>query len=341
MSLNSRISLSGLLLSLLSFRLVADAQVLESYQNTNLGKKETLDKTNSFNADEYEEIGPCSVTCGGKPVYISDDVVELQCIFTNPSKKYDFIWKVIAADQEPIILKEDQPTIHVEKEDQPVAYQCDTLLEDDVVASIKYSVYTNTDGLTRTENPALGVKSQIVLMGIAGGTVMVVLSITCGIIYFCRRRKSKQQGKKKTPPPRPPLPPQYNARKGPRRIPRCSPKIPEVQRPRHIQPPPRPPPPSPSQPASPRRPPVRPRGPPPPRPSAPPQSYQGPHSAAIPRLRGSPPLHPKPGRTMQRDASSPIKSTTTEDDTSYTEEPTYGDFAIAPDSSEILKHLPD
>ncbi|XP_043543434.1 sperm acrosome membrane-associated protein 1-like isoform X2 [Chiloscyllium plagiosum] len=183
MSLNYKIILSGLLLFLLSHGLTGHAKELEFDHNFNRGKKSRLNATDIFSAEEYEETGPCSVTCGigsrevlltkgcpgeekkcvirveecrgpvrcgwGKPVYISDDVVELQCIYTNPSKKYDFVWKLVATDQEPIILKEDQPTIHVEKEDQPVAYQCDTLLEGDVVASIKYSVYTNTGDLSR------------------------------------------------------------------------------------------------------------------------------------------------------------------------------------------------
>lgn len=66
------------------------------------------------------------------------------CIFISLSVPALFKADGFTSGQEPIILKEDQPTIHVEKEDQPVAYQCDTLLQDDVVASIKYSVYTNT-----------------------------------------------------------------------------------------------------------------------------------------------------------------------------------------------------
>ncbi|XP_038656946.1 sperm acrosome membrane-associated protein 1-like [Scyliorhinus canicula] len=225
MSPNSKIIFSGILLFLLYHRLVGSAKQLELGHNTIKGKRPRSNATNTFSAEEFEETGPCSVTCGigareilltkgcpgeerkcvirveecrgpvrcgwGKPMYISDDVVELQCIFTNPSKKYDFLWKLVATDQEPIILKEDQPTIHVEKEDQPVAYQCDTLLEGDVVASIKYSVYTNTEALTRTGNPTLGVKSQIVLMVVAGGAVMVVISIICGIAFFCFRSFEK------------------------------------------------------------------------------------------------------------------------------------------------------
>ncbi|XP_055492017.1 uncharacterized protein LOC129697454 [Leucoraja erinacea] len=403
MSLNPELCLSGLLLCLLSFGLVGNSQGLESYQNINLGKRALPGETSAFNAEEFEEIGPCSVTCGigvrevlltkgcpgdekkcvirveecrgpvrcgwGKPVYISDDVVELQCIFTNPSKKYDFVWKLVATDQEPIILKEDQPTIHVEKEDQPVAYQCDTLLQDDVVASIKYSVYTNTEILSRSGKPALGVKSQIVLMAVAGGAVMVVISIICGIIFFCFKRKSKQRGgKRKVPPPRPPLPPQYDTRKGGRRPFKPGMKPPAGQRPmpgprgRGRPPPPRPPPPNPAaaaaaaaaaRPSSPRRSPARPRGPPPPRPSAPPPHTvpragppmprampRAPPPVPLPRLSPLPPMRPPLGgqaSPTKRQMADDSMNMDDDDDSFYTDEPTIDEYVTALDNSKFFK----
>ncbi|XP_072911536.1 uncharacterized protein [Hemitrygon akajei] len=269
------------------------------------------------------------VKCGwGKPVYISDDEVELQCIFTNPSKKYDFVWKLIATDQEPTILMDNEPTIRVEKEDQPEAYQCDTLLADEVVASIKYSVYTNTEGSKETRNSSLGVKSQIVLMAVAGGALMVVISIICGILFFCFKR-SKQREIKKRPPPRPPLPSQYNSRKQPKRLSKPGAKIPKAQQPHSTQQRTRslarPPLSSPKQPRWSRRSLTRPREPPPPTPS------KVPPLSSSPRPRGS------PSSRLDKQGPRPVP----DNETSYAEEPTasYADYATAFDSTELMKHI--
>lgn len=50
------------------------------------------------------------------------------------------------------------------------------------------SILLSSEILSRSGKPALGVKSQIVLMAVAGGAVMVVISIICGIIFFCFKR---------------------------------------------------------------------------------------------------------------------------------------------------------
>ncbi|XP_072133978.1 uncharacterized protein [Mobula birostris] len=222
---------------------------------------------------------------------------------------------------------DNEPTIHVEKEDQPEAYQCDTILEDEIVASIKYSVYTNTEGLRETGNPSLGVKSQIVLMAVAGGALMVVISIICGIIFFCLKRSKKREIKKR-PPPRPPLPSQYNSRKEPKRLSKPGAKIPQAQQPYPTQQRtrslPRPPPSSPKQPQWSRRSLTRPREPPPPCPS------KVPPSSPPPRPRGS--SSPQLGKQGPQ----PVP----DNETSYAEEPTgYADYITAYDSTEYMKHL--
>ncbi|GCB64569.1 hypothetical protein scyTo_0009833 [Scyliorhinus torazame] len=45
-------------------RLVGSAKQLESSHNTIKGKRPRSNATNTFSAEEFEETGPCSVTCG-------------------------------------------------------------------------------------------------------------------------------------------------------------------------------------------------------------------------------------------------------------------------------------
>ncbi|XP_004044439.1 sperm acrosome membrane-associated protein 1 isoform X1 [Gorilla gorilla gorilla] len=96
------------------------------------------------------------VDCGwGKPISESLESVRLACIHTSPLNRFKYMWKLLRQDQQSIILVNDSAILEVPRESHPLAFECDTLDNNEIVATIKFTVYTSSElQMRRSSLPA-------------------------------------------------------------------------------------------------------------------------------------------------------------------------------------------
>uniref|UniRef100_A0A8C5S6V8 Uncharacterized protein n=1 Tax=Laticauda laticaudata TaxID=8630 RepID=A0A8C5S6V8_LATLA len=81
--------------------------------------------------------------CGwGKPISESLLSVKIPCIFVPPENRFQYIWKMLIPDQQSLIIPNDSAILEVHRDTHPVAFECDTIEHDELIASVKYTVYT-------------------------------------------------------------------------------------------------------------------------------------------------------------------------------------------------------
>ncbi|XP_029800674.1 sperm acrosome membrane-associated protein 1 isoform X2 [Suricata suricatta] len=86
------------------------------------------------------------VDCGwGRPVSESLDSVRLACIHISPVNRFKYVWKLLRPEQQPIILANDSAILEVRREIHPLVFECATLDNNEMVASIKFTVYTTSE----------------------------------------------------------------------------------------------------------------------------------------------------------------------------------------------------
>ncbi|XP_019517231.1 PREDICTED: sperm acrosome membrane-associated protein 1 isoform X1 [Hipposideros armiger] len=86
------------------------------------------------------------VDCGwGKPISESLESVRLACVHTSPVNRFKYVWKLLRPDQQPIVLANDSAIMEVHRETHPLAFECDTFDNNEIVASIKFTVYTTNE----------------------------------------------------------------------------------------------------------------------------------------------------------------------------------------------------
>ncbi|XP_054424837.1 sperm acrosome membrane-associated protein 1 [Pteronotus mesoamericanus] len=86
------------------------------------------------------------VDCGwGKPLSESLDSVRLACVHTTPENRFKYVWKLLRPEQQPIVLVNDSAVLEIHRQIHPLAYECDTLDNNEVVASIRFTVYTSNE----------------------------------------------------------------------------------------------------------------------------------------------------------------------------------------------------
>ncbi|XP_077206005.1 sperm acrosome membrane-associated protein 1 [Paroedura picta] len=169
------------------------------------------------NATETKEVeyGPCTVTCGigireviltsgcpggeskcivrveecrgptdcgwGKPISESLASVKIPCIFVPPEDRFTYTWKMLIPDQQSLILPNDSAILEVHRDTHPVAFQCDTSENDDLIASVKYTVYTTAELETRRlKKPA----TDIVLVFVLITGVIVCVGVLFAIVFI-------------------------------------------------------------------------------------------------------------------------------------------------------------
>ncbi|KAF5919858.1 hypothetical protein HPG69_014222 [Diceros bicornis minor] len=87
-----------------------------------------------------------AVDCGwGKPVSESLESVSLECIHTSPINRFKYIWKLLRPNEQAIVLPNDSAILEVHRETRPLAFQCETLDNNEIVASIKFTIYTTSE----------------------------------------------------------------------------------------------------------------------------------------------------------------------------------------------------
>uniref|UniRef100_F7DQJ9 Sperm acrosome associated 1 n=1 Tax=Equus caballus TaxID=9796 RepID=F7DQJ9_HORSE len=87
-----------------------------------------------------------AVDCGwGKPISESLESVSLGCVHISPANRFKYVWKLLRPNQQAIVLSNDSAILEVHRETRPLAFQCDTLDNNEIVASIKFTIYTTTE----------------------------------------------------------------------------------------------------------------------------------------------------------------------------------------------------
>ncbi|XP_019393273.1 PREDICTED: sperm acrosome membrane-associated protein 1 [Crocodylus porosus] len=161
------------------------------------------------------EFGPCTVTCGigiretlltngcpgsetkcivrveecrgptdcgwGKPISESLVSVKIPCIFVPPENRFTYVWKMLIPDQQALILPNDSAILEVHRDTHPVAFQCDTKENDDLIASVKYTVYTTAELETRrSKRPG----ADVVLVFVLITGVIVCVGVIFALIFI-------------------------------------------------------------------------------------------------------------------------------------------------------------
>ncbi|XP_048364334.1 sperm acrosome membrane-associated protein 1 isoform X1 [Sphaerodactylus townsendi] len=161
------------------------------------------------------EFGPCTVTCGigireviltsgcpggeskcivrveecrgptdcgwGKPISESLTSVKIPCIFVPPEDRFTYTWKMLIPDQQSLILPNDSAILEVHRDTHPVAFECDTNENDQLIASVKYTVYTTAELETRRlKKPA----TDIVLVFVLITGVIVCVGVLFAIVFI-------------------------------------------------------------------------------------------------------------------------------------------------------------
>ncbi|XP_004605712.1 sperm acrosome membrane-associated protein 1 [Sorex araneus] len=95
------------------------------------------------------------VDCGwGTPISESLDSARLACVHVAPVNRFRYVWRVIRADQQPIVISNDTVTLDIKRETHPIAFECNTYENNDLVASVRFTVYTSNElQLKRTNRP--------------------------------------------------------------------------------------------------------------------------------------------------------------------------------------------
>ncbi|XP_049753068.1 sperm acrosome membrane-associated protein 1 [Elephas maximus indicus] len=83
------------------------------------------------------------VDCGwGKPLSESLESVRLACIHISPVNRFKYMWRLLRPDQQAIILGNDSAILEVHRDDHPLALECNTLDNNEIIASVRFTVYT-------------------------------------------------------------------------------------------------------------------------------------------------------------------------------------------------------
>ncbi|XP_032999283.1 sperm acrosome membrane-associated protein 1 [Lacerta agilis] len=120
--------------------------------------------------------------CGwGKPISESLASVKIACVFVPPENRFQYIWKMLIPDQQSLILPNDSAILEVHRDTHPVAFECDTIENDELIASVKYTVYTTAELETRRLKKP---NTDIVLVFVLITGVIVCVGVVFAIIFI-------------------------------------------------------------------------------------------------------------------------------------------------------------
>ncbi|NP_001177176.1 sperm acrosome membrane-associated protein 1 precursor [Sus scrofa] len=86
------------------------------------------------------------VDCGwGKPISENLESVRLSCVHTSPVNRFKYVWRLLRPNQQAVILANDSAILEVQRETHPMAFQCETLDNNEIVATVKFTVYTTAE----------------------------------------------------------------------------------------------------------------------------------------------------------------------------------------------------
>ncbi|XP_026512006.1 sperm acrosome membrane-associated protein 1 [Terrapene carolina triunguis] len=122
------------------------------------------------------------VDCGwGRPISESLATVKIPCIFIPPENRFTYLWKMLIPDQQSLILPNDSAILEVHRDTHPVAFQCDTKENNELVASVKYTVYTTAELETRRLRRP---DTNVVLVFVLITGVIVCVGVIFALIFI-------------------------------------------------------------------------------------------------------------------------------------------------------------
>nr|XP_019784976.2 sperm acrosome membrane-associated protein 1 [Tursiops truncatus] len=116
------------------------------------------------------------VDCGwGKPISESLESVRLACVHTSPVNRFKYIWRLLRPDQQAIILGNDSAILEVHRDTHPKAFECETLDNNEIVASIKFTIYTTTElQMKRSSRPDI---DAVLVLVLTMGVIMCIFVV--------------------------------------------------------------------------------------------------------------------------------------------------------------------
>ncbi|XP_066478814.1 sperm acrosome membrane-associated protein 1 [Tiliqua scincoides] len=149
--------------------------------------------------------------CGwGRPISESLESVKIPCIYIPPENRFTYIWKMLIPDQQSLILPNDSALLEVHRDTHPVAFQCDTKEHNELIATVKYTVYTTAELETRRLRKP---NTDVLLMFVLVAGVIVSVGVIFAIIFItlnwasvksfwqtkvCKREDQSSQGSLRT-----------------------------------------------------------------------------------------------------------------------------------------------
>ncbi|KAJ7329292.1 hypothetical protein JRQ81_015466 [Phrynocephalus forsythii] len=161
------------------------------------------------------EFGPCTVTCGigmrdviltngcpegerkcivrieecrgppdcgwGKPFSETLESVKMPCISVPPENRFQYVWKMLIPDQQSLIIPNDSAILEVHRDTHPVAFECDTMENEELVASVKYTVYTTDELETRRHRKG---STDVVLVFVLVIGIIIAVGVIFAVIFI-------------------------------------------------------------------------------------------------------------------------------------------------------------
>uniref|UniRef100_A0A6J0V552 Sperm acrosome membrane-associated protein 1 n=1 Tax=Pogona vitticeps TaxID=103695 RepID=A0A6J0V552_9SAUR len=195
----------------ISLETVISAAVVEL-----LKAEEDMKKVEHHNQTHPKEVefGPCTVTCGigmreviltngcpvnekkcivrieeckgppdcgwGKPLAETLESVKMPCIFVPPENRFQYTWKMLIPDQQSLIIPNDSAVLEVHRDTHPVAFECDTTEDEELIASVKYTVYS-TDELETRRSRKPSANAVLVFVLVTG--IIICVGVLFAIIF--------------------------------------------------------------------------------------------------------------------------------------------------------------
>nr|XP_020640141.1 sperm acrosome membrane-associated protein 1 [Pogona vitticeps] len=205
--------LLGLILNLRAEKPVSSANISLALEAA-ISEPIVVESDGNLTQPKEVEFGECSVTCGigvreviltkgcpegetkciirieecrgpadcgwGRPISESLATVKMPCIFVPPENRFQYVWKLLVPDEQSLILPNDSAILEVHRDTHPVAFECDTLENEDLIASVKYTVYTRDELDTRElSTPGSNVTMFVLISGI-----IVCIGVFFAIIFI-------------------------------------------------------------------------------------------------------------------------------------------------------------
>ncbi|XP_036621760.1 sperm acrosome membrane-associated protein 1 [Trichosurus vulpecula] len=122
------------------------------------------------------------IDCGwGRPISESFSKVKVACVYVPPENRFRYTWKMLIPDQQAVVLPNDSAVLEVNRETHPVAFQCDTSENNEIIASVKYTVYTTDELQTRRLSRP---DTDIVLIFVLITGVIVCIGVIFALVFI-------------------------------------------------------------------------------------------------------------------------------------------------------------